>query len=76
MKKIFLIPVFLLTIVSTFFAQKSMLINNVQIFNGKDATIITGNVLISGNEIKKISTTPIATDKMAITPLLMVKENF
>ncbi len=42
-------------------AQKTILINNVQIFNGKDEKTITGNVLIVGNLINKISTTPIIT---------------
>lgn len=42
-------------------AQKTILINNVQIFNGKDEKTITGNVLITGNTISKISTSPIMT---------------
>ena len=41
--------------------EKLILINNVQIFNGKDEKTITGNVLIVGNLINKISTTPIIT---------------
>jgi imidazolonepropionase-like amidohydrolase len=42
-------------------AQKTILINNVQIFNGKDEKTITGSVLIVGNLINKISTSPILT---------------
>jgi len=38
-------------------AQKTILINNVQIFNGKDEKTITGNLLIVNNLISKISTT-------------------
>lgn len=43
------------------FAQKTILINNVQIFNGKDEKTVIGNVLITGNLISKISTAPIMT---------------
>jgi imidazolonepropionase-like amidohydrolase len=43
-------------------AQTSILINNVQIFNGKDAKIITGNVLIVNNLVSKISVAPIITE--------------
>lgn len=34
-------------------AQKNTLINNVQIFNGKDEKTIAGNILIENNLIKK-----------------------
>ncbi|WP_153798986.1 metal-dependent hydrolase family protein [Foetidibacter luteolus] len=40
-------------------AQKTILINNVQVFNGNEEKTIKGNVLISGNLITKISTTAI-----------------
>jgi len=46
-------------------AQKTILINNVQIFNGKDEKTVTGNILIVDNLISRISNTPITTDKMA-----------
>ncbi len=39
---------------------KNILINNVEIFNGKDEKTMTGNVLVIGNQISKISATPIA----------------
>jgi hypothetical protein len=46
------------------FAQSNnrILINNVQIFNGKDNKIMKGNILIEGNIIKTISSATIATD--------------
>lgn len=51
-------------------AQKSVLINNVQIFNGKDEKTITGNVLIVNNLISKISTAPIPTNKSGETMII------
>lgn len=46
------------------FAQSNnrILINNVQIFNGKDNKLIRGNILIEGNLIKTISSNTIAID--------------
>jgi len=46
------------------FAQSNnrILINNVQIFNGKDNKIMKGNILIEGNIIKTISSATIDTD--------------
>lgn len=48
------------------FAQSNnrILINNVQIFNGKDNKLIRGNILIEGNLIKTISSNTIAIDTM------------
>jgi imidazolonepropionase-like amidohydrolase len=59
--KLFTIAILL----SSFYAmaQKTILINNVQIFNGKDEKTITGNLLIVNNLISKISTAPITTDR-------------
>lgn len=57
-------------------AQKTILINNVQIFNGVDEKIITGNVLIVGNLVTKISTTPIPTNKSANTTIIDGKGKF
>ncbi|MBP9884196.1 MAG: amidohydrolase family protein [Chitinophagales bacterium] len=51
-------------------AQKSVLINNVQIFNGRDEKTITGNVLIVNNLISKISTAPIPTNKSGETKII------
>lgn len=47
-----------------------VLINNVNIFNGKDNKIVKGNVLIEGNLIKKISNTPIMTNKSGSTKII------
>lgn len=38
---------------------KNILLNNVEIFNGKDENTVKGNVLIIGNLISKISASPI-----------------
>lgn len=57
-------------------AQNTILINNVQIFNGKDAKTISGNVLIENNLITKISTTPIPTNKSAETKIIDGKGKF
>jgi imidazolonepropionase-like amidohydrolase len=57
-------------------AQSTVLINNVQIFNGKDEKTITGNVLIVNNLISKISTSPIATDKSGNTKIIDGKGKF
>ncbi|MBP9083461.1 MAG: amidohydrolase family protein [Bacteroidia bacterium] len=51
-------------------AQKTILINNVQIFNGKDEKTIIGNVLIENNLISKVSTGPIATNKSGDTKII------
>jgi imidazolonepropionase-like amidohydrolase len=51
-------------------AQTTILINNVQIFNGKEEKIILGNVLIENNLITKVSTTPIAINKSADTKII------
>ncbi|PTV48682.1 hydrolase [Acinetobacter oleivorans] len=50
------------TSICSSFAQEiksKILLNNVNIFNGKDNKIIKGNLLIEGNLIRKISITPI-----------------
>ena len=54
----------------------TILINNVQIFNGKEEKTITGNVLIVDNLISKISTTPIATNKSGNTRIIDGKGKF
>ena len=45
-------------------SNNRILINNVQIFNGKDNKLIRGNILIEGNLIKTISSNTIAIDTM------------
>jgi len=57
-------------------AQKTILINNVQVFNGKDEKTITGNVLIENNLITKISTTPIPTNRSGETKIIDGKGKF
>jgi imidazolonepropionase-like amidohydrolase len=57
-------------------AQNTLLINNVEIFNGKDERTTKGNVLIVDNLIKKISTAPIPTDKSANTRIIDGKGKF
>ncbi len=44
-------------------AQQSILINNVEIFNGLDQQTMKGNVLVVDSKISKISTKPIPTNK-------------
>lgn len=46
-------------------AQNTILIENVEIFNGKDEKTISGHVLIVNNLISKVSTSPIATSQSA-----------
>lgn len=57
-------------------AQQTVLINNVQIFNGKDEALATGNVLISNNLIKKISAGPISIDTTTSTTIIDGKGRF
>ena len=51
-------------------AQQTTLINNVEIFNGKDQKTFKANVLIIDNSINKISKNPIATDKSGNTQII------
>jgi len=55
---------------------KTILINNVEIFNGKDEKTTIGNVLIVGNLIKTISANPIPTDRSANTTIIDGKGKF
>ena len=73
--KVILSSLLLCTFFSTF-AQRSTIINNVKIFNGKDEKTITGNVLIEDNLIKKISVTPIASDRSSNTLIIDGKGKF
>lgn len=56
--------------VSSLDAQQTTLINNVEIFNGKDQKTFKANVLIVNNSISKISSNPIATDKSGNTRVI------
>ena len=74
-KQVWILGVFLLA-VCTAFAQKSVLITNVTIFNGKDNKTSLGNVLIRGNQISKISAAPIPVDRSANTSIIDGKGKF
>lgn len=68
---------FCLFLLSTTFAQqKTILISNVEIFNGKDATTIKGNVLIEGNRITKVSSSPIPANRIANIQIIDGKGKF
>lgn len=56
--------------------EKTILINNVEIFNGKNDQTTRGNVLITGNKISKISTSPIPTNKSANVQIIDGKGKF
>lgn len=63
----------LLLINITIFAQvkpTKILINNVEIFNGKDSKTLKGNVLIENNIITEISTNAIPTDRSGATQII------
>ena len=51
-------------------AQKTILINNVEIFNGKDQQTTRGNVLVVDKLISKISADPIPTNRSANTTII------
>lgn len=55
---------------------QSTLINNVQIFNGKENKTINGNVLIERNIVTKISTSPISTNQQSDTKIIDGKGMF
>ncbi len=63
--------------ITTLFAQdKTVLITNVQIFNGKSEKLVSGNVLVKNNLITKISTAPIPTDRSGNTTIIDGKGKF
>lgn len=64
-----------LTITSTW-AQDKILLNNVQIFNGKDNKISKGNILIEKNIITKISTEDLNTEITKDTKVIDGKGKF
>jgi len=68
--------IFLLLVSTWVTAQKTILITNVKIFNGKDNKTINGHVLITDNQITKISTTPIPTNKSGMTTIIDGKGKF
>lgn len=62
--------------VQNLIAQQTTLINNVEVFNGKDKSTFKANVLIVDNNINKISSKPIATDKSGNTTIIDGKGKF
>lgn len=73
MKLSIIILALLVQISPTLFAQvkpTKILINNVEIFNGKDQKTLKGNVLLENNIITKISTTEIPTDQSGATQII------
>jgi imidazolonepropionase-like amidohydrolase len=69
-----LLPLFFL--VASASAQKTTLITNVQIFNGKDEKTVNGHVLVVDNIISKVSTVPIPVNKSAQTTIIDGKGKF
>jgi imidazolonepropionase-like amidohydrolase len=57
-------------------AQNQILINNVIIFNGQEEKTFKGNVLIDGEMISKVSTSPIITNKSANVTIIDGKGKF
>lgn len=51
-------------------AQQQLLLNNVQLFNGKDNKTAIVNVLITGNVISRISSEPIPTNKSMMVTII------
>lgn len=64
----------LITVLVT--AQQTVLITNVVIFNGKDNKTTQGHVLVTGNQITKVSATPIPVNKSANTIVIDGKGKF
>ncbi|VXB16827.1 Imidazolonepropionase [Flavobacterium sp. 9R] len=70
LKTILALVLFVSTIAIAQTTPTKILINNVQIFNGKDSKTVKGNVLIEDNLIKTISTNPIVTDRSGTTQII------
>ena len=73
LKKYHTVMVVVLFLISpSIFAQKTqtILITNVEIFNGIDQKTVKGNVLIEGNLIAKISDKPIPTNKINLVTVI------
>lgn len=74
MKKRFLSLLVLLPVFAM--SQKTVLINNVEIFNGVDEKITRGNILIVDNLITKVSVDPIVTNRSAMVTIIDGKGKF
>lgn len=69
MKKIFLAAFFIFPGLALF-AQTTILINNVQIFDGVHEKLVTGNVLIQGDTIAQVSASPIPVNRSVNTQII------
>lgn len=58
------------------YAQTTILINNVQIFDGVHEKLLTANVLIQGDTIARISGSPIPVNKSGATQIIDGKGKF
>jgi imidazolonepropionase-like amidohydrolase len=66
----YILQILLMLLSVSAFAQKTILLTNVKIFNGKDNKTVNGHVLITDNMITKISATPIPTNKSAMVNII------
>jgi imidazolonepropionase-like amidohydrolase len=66
----YILQILLMILSVSAFAQKTILLTNVKIFNGKDNKTVNGHVLITDNVITKISATPIPTNKSAMVTII------
>ncbi|GAO45675.1 metal-dependent hydrolase family protein [Flavihumibacter petaseus] len=69
MKRLLAAVAFLWSSISGF-SQSTILINNVQVFNGKDEKLFLGNVLIKGDSIVSITDKPVPVDKSGRTTII------
>lgn len=75
MKKLVLVS-FFFSLSFSMMAQTTILINNVQIFDGVNERLVNGNVLIQGDTIARISASPIPADRSANTRIIDGKGKF
>jgi imidazolonepropionase-like amidohydrolase len=66
----YILQILLMILSVSAFAQKTILLTNVKIFNGKDNKTVNGHVLITDHVITKISATPIPTNKSAMVTII------
>jgi imidazolonepropionase-like amidohydrolase len=66
----YILQILLMLLSVSAFAQKTILLTNVKIFNGKDNKTVNGHVLITDHVITKISATPIPTNKSAMVTII------
>ena len=56
--------------------DSQLLLNNVEIFNGKDARTFSGNLLIRNNRIETISAAPIETPSERPVTVMTERDDF